>query len=110
MRRVSVLIAGAVIGFSIKYRRRSDNDLAADPRLDGARAHVVDHPVRHHDGPVLLGRGITSTSRPPDDSLEVNVVGKQWMWKVQHLEGQREINELHVPSAGRSRSRWRPRT
>jgi len=25
------------------------------------------------------------------------VVGKQWMWKVQHPEGPREINELHVP-------------
>ena len=25
------------------------------------------------------------------------VVGKQWMWKLQHLEGRREINELHVP-------------
>jgi cytochrome c oxidase subunit 2 len=35
--------------------------------------------------------------RPPDDALEVFVVGKQWMWKVQHLEGRREINELHVP-------------
>src|SRR5262249_30075724 len=22
---------------------------------------------------------------------------KQWMWKFQHLDGQREINELHVP-------------
>jgi cytochrome c oxidase subunit 2 len=27
----------------------------------------------------------------------VYVVGKQWMWKVQHLGGQREINELHIP-------------
>ena len=24
-------------------------------------------------------------------------VGKQWMWKIQYPEGQREINELHVP-------------
>jgi cytochrome c oxidase subunit 2 len=24
-------------------------------------------------------------------------VGKRWMWKVQHVTGQREINELHVP-------------
>ena len=34
---------------------------------------------------------------PPDDALEVYVVGKQWMWKLQHPGGQREINELHVP-------------
>ena len=34
---------------------------------------------------------------PPADAAEVYVVGKQWMWKLQHPEGQREINELHVP-------------
>ena len=34
---------------------------------------------------------------PPDDSTEVYVVAKQWMWKLEHAEGQREINELHVP-------------
>jgi cytochrome c oxidase subunit II len=34
---------------------------------------------------------------PPDDSTEVYVVAKQWMWKLEHSEGQREINELHVP-------------
>ena len=36
-------------------------------------------------------------ARPPDNAHEVFVVGKQWMWKLQHLEGRREINELHVP-------------
>ncbi|MGA7925051.1 MAG: cytochrome c oxidase subunit II [Candidatus Sulfotelmatobacter sp.] len=34
---------------------------------------------------------------PPTDATEVYVVAKQWMWKVEHAEGQREINELHVP-------------
>jgi len=35
--------------------------------------------------------------RPPHDSLDVHVIGKQWMWKIQHPTGQRDINELHVP-------------
>jgi len=39
-------------------------------------------------------------TRPPKGSTEIYTVGKQWMWKFQHTEGQREINELHVP-AGR---------
>lgn len=39
--------------------------------------------------------------RPPDDAMDVYVVGKQWMWKIQHETGQREINELHIP-VGRS--------
>jgi cytochrome c oxidase subunit 2 len=36
-------------------------------------------------------------NRPPDDAMTVSVVGKRWMWKLQHPTGQREINELHVP-------------
>jgi cytochrome c oxidase subunit 2 len=35
--------------------------------------------------------------RPPRDAMEINVVGKQWMWKIEHPEGNREIDELHVP-------------
>jgi cytochrome c oxidase subunit 2 len=35
--------------------------------------------------------------RPPANAMEIFVVGKQWMWKFQHQEGQREINQLHVP-------------
>jgi cytochrome c oxidase subunit II len=34
---------------------------------------------------------------PPRDASEIYVVAKQWMWKLEHVEGQREINELHVP-------------
>ncbi len=44
-------------------------------------------------GAVVYFRGHT----PPRDSTEVYVVAKQWMWKLEHAEGQREINELHVP-------------
>ncbi len=33
----------------------------------------------------------------PSGAMEIYVVGKQWMWKIQHPQGNREINELHVP-------------
>ncbi len=33
----------------------------------------------------------------PRGDEEVYVVGKQWMWKVEHPGGQREINAMHVP-------------
>src|SRR5439155_21872514 len=36
-------------------------------------------------------------TRVPDNALDVYVVGQQWMWKVQHQGGQKEINDLHVP-------------
>ena len=35
--------------------------------------------------------------RPPPSAMEINVVAKQWMWKFQHPQGQREIDTLHVP-------------
>ena len=44
-------------------------------------------------GAVVYFKGRTQ----PRDSTEVYVVAKQWMWKLEHAEGQREINELHVP-------------
>jgi cytochrome c oxidase subunit 2 len=34
---------------------------------------------------------------PPSDAMELQVVGKQWMWKIYHPQGRGEINELHVP-------------
>jgi cytochrome c oxidase subunit 2 len=39
-----------------------------------------------------------SARRVPPGSMEVFVVGKRWMWKTQHMTGQREINQLHVPT------------
>ena len=35
---------------------------------------------------------------PPPNALNIYVVGKQWMWKVEHPGGQHEIDELHVPT------------
>ena len=35
--------------------------------------------------------------RAPDQTLEVYSTGKRWMWRFQHVDGQSEINELHVP-------------
>ncbi len=48
---------------------------------------------------VFLGGAVVyyNQYKIPADTMEVYVVGKQWMWKIQHPSGQREINELHVP-------------
>ena len=48
---------------------------------------------------IFLGGAIVFFNQytPPENAMEVFVVGKQWMWKIQHETGQREINELHVP-------------
>ncbi len=48
---------------------------------------------------IFLGGAVVyyNQYRPPADTMEIYVVGKQWMWKFQHGTGQREINELHIP-------------
>ena len=35
--------------------------------------------------------------RMPEGAMEIQVIGKQWMWKTQHPNGRREVNTLHVP-------------
>jgi cytochrome c oxidase subunit 2 len=46
---------------------------------------------------VLGAKAYFNEEVPPANTLEINVIGKQWMWKIQHQEGNREINELHLP-------------
>jgi cytochrome c oxidase subunit 2 len=46
---------------------------------------------------VIQAQAYFNLYRPPIDALDIYIVGKQWMWKAQHPEGQEEINELHVP-------------
>jgi len=95
----SVLIFALIFYFAVKYRRRSEHDQVVESH--GAMTLEITWTVV----PFLLmmvmfGWGASvffEMSRPPDDAMNVYVVGKQWMWKTQHLEGQREINELHVP-------------
>ncbi len=36
--------------------------------------------------------------RPPKNAIEIFVIGKQWMWHIEHPNGVREMNELHVPA------------
>jgi cytochrome c oxidase subunit 2 len=34
---------------------------------------------------------------PPAGAIELQVVAKQWMWKIYQPQGRSEINELHIP-------------
>ena len=35
--------------------------------------------------------------KPPQGATTYHVLGKQWMWEIQHPNGRRELNEMHVP-------------
>ncbi|MFL5338543.1 MAG: cytochrome c oxidase subunit II [Gemmataceae bacterium] len=88
-----------LIYFAIRFRRRSD-DFVPKPTHGGTLLEVA-----WLAGPLAIALFIfvwassvyVKMVRPPDDAMEVYVVGKQWMWKIQHAGGQREINTLHVP-------------
>jgi cytochrome c oxidase subunit 2 len=95
----TVLIFGAIFVFAIRYRRRSETEL---PRAGhtGLALEIVWSVIPFGLTMIMFGWGAKvffSESRPPDNAMQIYVVGKQWMWKMQHMEGQREINELHVP-------------
>ncbi len=93
------LIFVLVIYFAVKYRRRS---AAEQPRpIEGdLRLELLWTIIPFGLAMIMFGWGANlyfSASRAPSDALNLYVVGKQWMWKIQHPEGRREINELHVP-------------
>ncbi len=95
----TVLIVLTVIVFAIRYRRRSENE--RPPAITGSLLLELTWSLI----PLLITLGIFTwaaklyfdLNRPPAGAMDVFVVGKQWMWKFQHPNGVREINELHVP-------------
>lgn len=95
----ALLVTVLVIAFAIKYRRRSDDEVGAN--IHGSLALELFWTIIPFGiALVMFGWGAKvylDIARPPDDAMEIFVVGKQWMWKIQHMEGRREINQLHVP-------------
>jgi len=94
----SALIFVLVFVFAVRYRRRRADEIPR-PILGSLRLElfwsvtpaVIALAVFVY-GTYIYFRNAT----PPAGATELYVVGKQWMWKLQHPEGQREINELHV--------------
>lgn len=95
----ATLIAVLVIVFAVRFRRRSENE-RPEPIHGSLALELAWTIIPFGLSMVMFFWGASvfvSLARPPDNAIEVFVVGKQWMWKVQHMEGKREINELHVP-------------
>ena len=96
---VATAIAIFVIYSAIRYHRKHENELPAqiqgNTKLEAAWTVI---PLIIFLGMFAWGAKLYfDIERPPNDAIDVWVVGKQWMWKLQYPNGQREINELHVP-------------
>src|SRR6202140_1844752 len=95
----TALIFSIIFYFMIKYRRRSPDE--RPKAIEGSFPLEVLWTVI----PtlivamifVLISLFYFRNSEAPKGAMEIFVTGKQWMWKVEHPEGQREINEVHVP-------------
>jgi cytochrome c oxidase subunit II len=95
-----LLIAGLILYFGVRYREGSNADRSGKSngnyKLEATWAAI----------PFVISLGIFvwagnlffQDHTPPPGTIDIYVVGKQWMWKVQHTNGFREINELHVPT------------
>ncbi|HWI20592.1 MAG TPA: cytochrome c oxidase subunit II [Vicinamibacterales bacterium] len=95
-------VSVAVVWLGIKYHKTHDGQIGA--RIEGnLPLELLWSVIPTIIAMFMFGWGASvyyHLRRPPDEALHLYAVGKQWMWKFQHLEGQREINELHIP-AGR---------
>ncbi len=96
---VALVIAILMIVFCVRYRRSA--------RVDRSNAPQYNYPLELGWTfiPLAIFFGIfawgatvyASFYRDPAGAMPVFVVGKQWMWKVEHPNGRREIDELHLP-------------
>ena len=101
---VALSIAVLIVVFAIRFRRgsRADRTMASGP---GQQRKSRRMEIAWTLTPLAIFLTMFAWAAnlyyehatPPGDAMDIYVVGKQWMWKLQHPSGRREINELHVP-------------
>jgi cytochrome c oxidase subunit 2 len=95
----AIVVVVCVIYFAIKYRDHTGDKVGAP--ITGSVPLELGWSLI----PFVISIGIFVWAsvvffhivRAPDQTLEIYSTGKRWMWRFQHIDGQREINELHVP-------------
>jgi cytochrome c oxidase subunit II len=99
----AIIVIVCVTYFAIKYRDRTGDKVGAP--ITGSVPLELGWSLI----PFFIAIGIFVWAsvvffhivRAPDQTLDIYSTGKRWMWRFQHIDGQVEINELHVP-VGRS--------
>jgi cytochrome c oxidase subunit 2 len=96
---VTLVVAAVILFFLIKYRRNSTVD-RSETKNSNLTMEITWSIIPLFIFIFLFGWGARlylRESEVPANAAEIHVIGKQWMWKIEHLQGKREINELHVP-------------
>ena len=95
----ALLISAVLVFFVIRYRRRTPYEIPR-PVAGSHKLETIWTIIPFIIAMTMFAWGARvyfAQYKPPADAVEIYVVGKQWMWKLQHATGQREINQLHVP-------------
>jgi cytochrome c oxidase subunit 2 len=95
----TVLIAALIVYFVVRYRRRGDQEVGMTER-PGMLLEITWSAIPLFIMLLMFGWGAKlffTTHRTPANAVQYWAVAKQWMWKFEHPEGNREINHLHVP-------------
>ncbi len=95
----TLIVLTMVAVLAVKYRRGSSAD-RRNPISHSGPLEILWSGI-----PLVLALGIFVWSasdfvrvrQMPKESTEIFVIGKQWMWHLQHMNGIRENNELHIP-------------
>jgi len=97
---VTLVLFVLMVWFSIRYRKGAHVERANPPT--GNRVLEIGWiftPLVVFIGIFVWAATVYGSFYKRDpNAMTIYVVGKQWMWKVQHANGRREIDELHVPS------------
>ncbi|HEU0179858.1 MAG TPA: cytochrome c oxidase subunit II [Blastocatellia bacterium] len=99
----AMLIAGLEIYFAVKYRRRSPGEIPPKT-VSSFPLEVAWIAIPFLICMVIFVWGASlyyTIYSAPKETMEIYVTAKQWMWRFQHVGGQREINGLHVPVGSR---------
>ena len=95
----AVLVSVLILAFTFKYHQKNPGDVGAD--IHGSLSlELLWTGIPFILAMVMFVWGAQlffTLAKPPANAMDIFVVGKQWMWKVQHPDGVREINELHIP-------------
>lgn len=97
---VIALVLALVVGFSIRYRKGSSASRADLPEIMKSEVEIGWTVATFFLFLFIfwwVGSSQLSGLNPPPNAMEIHVVAKQWMWKIEHPSGVREIDALHVP-------------
>lgn len=97
---IVLLVAGLIIGFSVRFRNGSRAPRRQLPEFTSRDIEIGWTVATLFAFLFFFGWAAAqdfSLLRDTPGALTIQVLGKQWMWKIEHPGGQREINALHVP-------------